>query len=349
MENIKTYNNHNVRIKFGRASEEQLRNCLNGFLKLLSKKFPGKNYDKCQIDMNVVYTTDRVTGQVKSTGSAFLWVENPEVYYIMCGFNPDGTDRYESVRNSPLQNDTSLKFLEMSFLEILDYDKSTGPEAEIRRELPPIQEIPCFMRKDEDAEEAYQYALREYIRECENQGIEPTPDHEHLRADAKIGHINASRAVTHILQDDKQVQNILRGVVADWVTDDELRRKFGKFDSTGRMKVFTGKKFTETEKKEVIIEYCQKTDGSFALQMNRRTYFTNPKTKETETFIFDFFKNFNKNVSATDRFREDKKTEKPKDKSFLNRNTDTGFATRSQASTPVSSNDGFQVAARRRR
>jgi hypothetical protein len=367
MENtsLKQYNNHNVRIKFGRASEEQLRNCLNGFLQLLSKKFPEKNYNKCQIDMNMVYTMDRETGQLKSTGSGFLWVENPEVYYIMCGFNPDGTDRYESVRSSPLQGDTSSRFLDMSFLEILDYDMSSGPE--IRVQLPPIAEIPCYKRSEEDKEEAYQYALSAYIRECNGQGIEPTPDHESLRHDASYGYIRTSRAETHSIQDDRQVTNKLRGVVAGWVTKAELERRFEKFNSTsnhdGNDKLKVKVEFNpeprkdegHIEKREVIITYNRRFDGCFALQMHRRSYFMNPKTKKQEMFIFDFYKNFKQEVITDSREHrgshegyDRKKKTNFGNNSFLNRNMDNGFANRSQASTPTTSNDGFQTARRAR-
>ena len=368
MENtsLKQYNNHNVHIKFGRASEEQVRNRLNGFLTLLSKKFPEKNYNKCQIDMNIVYTMDRETGQLKSTGSGFLWVENPEVYYIMCGFNPDGTDRYESVRNSPLQGDTSLNFLEMSFLEILDYDMSSGPE--IRRQLPPIQEIPCYERSVEDAEEAYQYALSVYIQKCKAQGIEPTPDHESLRRDAKYGYIRTYRAETHSIQDDRQVTYKLRGVVAGWVTKAELERRFEKFNSSSshdgkdksKVKVELNpeprKDEGHIEKREVIITYnpANKFDGCFALQMHRRSYFTNPTTKKQEMFIFDFYKNFKQGVPTDSREHrgsregyDKKKTNFGNNNSLENRNRDNGFMNRAQTSTTPSS-DGFQSARRGR-
>ena len=368
MENtsLKQYNNHNVHIKFGRASEEQVRTRLNGFLTLLSKKFPEKNYNKCQIDMNIVYTMDRETGQLKSTGSGFLWVENPEVYYIMCGFNPDGTDRYESVRNSPLQGDTSLNFLEMSFLEILDYDMSSGPE--IRRQLPPIQEIPCYERSVEDAEEAYQYALSVYIQKCKAQGIEPTPDHESLRRDAKYGYIRTYRAETHSIQDDRQVTYKLRGVVAGWVTKAELERRFEKFNSSSshdgkdksKVKVELNpeprKDEGHIEKREVIITYnpAHKFDGCFALQMHRRSYFTNPTTKKQEMFIFDFYKNFKQGVPTDSREHrgsregyDKKKTNFGNNNSLENRNRDNGFMNRAQTSTTPSS-DGFQSARRGR-
>lgn len=364
MENtsLKQYNNHNVRVKFGRASEVQLRNCLNGFLQLLSKRFPEKNYGKCQIDINVVYTMDRETGQLKSSGSGFLWVENPEVYYIMCGFNPDGTDRYVSKRISPLQNDTSLKFLDMSFLEILDYDMSSGPD--IRERLPPIEYIPSYTRSPEDAEEAYQYALSEYIRECKSQGIEPTPDHERLRHDARLGYIRASRAETHSIVDDRQVTYKLRGVVAGWVTKEELERRFEKFNSSSshdgkdksKVKVDLNpdprKDEGHIEKREVIITYNHRFDGCFALQMHRRSYFTNPTTKQQEMFIFDFYKNFKQEAPIDSRGPREGYDKKKKsnfgNNSFLNRNMDTGFANRSEASTSTGSTDGFQVARRRR-
>lgn len=320
---IKTYNTHNVRIKFGRASEQQLRRCLNGFLNLLSKKFPEKNYHKCQIDINIVYENDRETNQPKSRGTGFLWVENPEVYYIMCGFNPDGTDRYLSSKNSPLQKDKSLKFLEMSFLEILDYDKSEGDE--IKTKLPSIVEIPSFRRTPEDAEEAYQYALQEYIRECEANGTTPNPDHEKLRSDALIGHIQVARAESAILKDPRQVPNILRGEVADWVKEDDIKEKFIKFNSRGTMKITS--KPTKNGNKEFKITYDNASDGSFAFQMNRRSYFLNPETNKMECFTFDFFKNFNSQIPIGNG-PEKSKNGFVKNNSFLNRNNDNGFLNR---------------------
>lgn len=74
-------------VSSGLSNEEQIRLIIDGFLSKISKL--NKNYNNCEYDINVIYSWKTK----QPIGLTYIRVEMEEVYNILCGYNPDGSER----------------------------------------------------------------------------------------------------------------------------------------------------------------------------------------------------------------------------------------------------------------
>jgi hypothetical protein len=316
---LRFHNLHNIHVRTGLASEEQLKKSVNLFLTELNNKLPGKKYNECEIIVNLV-TKDNV-----SCNYAYLWVENPEVYYILTGFNPDGTERVveEDSEDSDSDSDDDFSF-SMSSLKLSDIVKSkeNKKKPKILKPLGPIMCLPGYEYIEEQSEKAHNELIKEEMKISESEKREPNDV-----AKPKYGFFECTRSKTTSIDEDVKF-NILYGRVPNWVTEDMIRKVFERFaesKDSRHFKISIGSPCNKyPDFKKVTIDYGNTRRGTatFARQMTRKTKFVNPKSPDvTVECVFDYFR---PNLKFEDKSRDNRnKTgfNKNKNNSFLNRAT----------------------------
>jgi hypothetical protein len=133
-------NNHNVYVVAGEATEQQLIDSTKIFKTQLCEMFPEKNYDKCEIIVNLVTDKDG-----NSFRHAYVWVSDIEVYYIMTGHNTDGTERFiikddEETKEEPEE----INFDDMDWSDMMSEEIKKESKVKIKEELPPILSLPGY-------------------------------------------------------------------------------------------------------------------------------------------------------------------------------------------------------------
>ena len=86
------YNTNTLNLKVYNLTEEQVKTAISVALKEIHEKHDIKS----SFHLNYVRRCDRETKRLVSTGISFVFFTNPEVYHILLGRNPDGTDRVET-------------------------------------------------------------------------------------------------------------------------------------------------------------------------------------------------------------------------------------------------------------
>jgi hypothetical protein len=323
------HNLHNVYVNTGLATKEQLENSVKFFKDELNRKFPGKGYDKCEILNNLVITKG------ESAKYAYLWVEKPEVYYIICGFNPDGSQRFESFiePEAPKTEEDDDDFLDdLTSLDITNIvkEKENKKGIKILKPLGPILELPGYEYTPEQAEIAHKEAIAQEENLASNE--HRTPNEIPI---PKIGYFQCSRSDTTSINDG-MCHNILWGKVPDWADKALLYSIFSRYAESLDPKHFSiefGNHCKDIEKfREVKIDFgsSRKGVGTFALQMTRKTTLINSKTGEKVECMFNYYRPKDKGAPPPTHYKSDKRYDnkggvpyKKKYNEFLNRNNES--------------------------
>lgn len=322
-ESTRFHNQHNIYVKTGLATKTQLENSVVKFRNELHKMFPTKNYDKCEILVNLV------TAKNQSMGYAYLWVQNPEVYFILCGFNPDGSDRVEEFIEAPkIEKDDDLDLdLETMDLNDIISEKQKAEGVKIYKPIEPILRLPGYEYTPEQAKTAYEELVNEEAKLAETEGREPNT----IEA-PKCGFFECSRSDTTTIGEDLSY-NTLWGKIPEWVTKNMIHSTFSRYAESPDPKYFkidfgqVGKDIHLPKHREVIIDYGNTRRGiaTFALQMTRKTKFVNPTTKEEAECVFNYYRP-RKDFHNHNNHNSDNKVKK--NNNFLNRNNERNFLTR---------------------
>lgn len=352
------YNTHNVYVKTGLATREQLGTSVAGFKALLSTTFPGKRYEAGVIDINLVCDRNG------SKGFGFLWTEKPEVYHILCGNNPDGSERIEEVTEetneaNAMPADLDLDMMDMDFDAVFN-NMNTNVIRSIRR-LPPLLTLPGYRYTEDQSRLAHDALIAEEIKTAETEKREvrvievPT-----------MGFFSTLPSTTTQLTP-QQSPFKLRGEIPPWIDERTLRSHFSKYASNkeaGYPRITITPIRNRSDSNSAVIEFSQSYpgDATFALQMTRRTTLVAPTGATmvppgtTIGLIFDFYRNFD--VNETGALAHRPETERrpmaagaPRGGrgggAFMNRVSDNGFAVRAMAG--AGAGDGFIPVERRRR
>jgi hypothetical protein len=318
----KYYNEHNVFVRMGVATRKQLEDAVNAFKKILASNSDPKLAKLASGEIEINFVRDG-SGNLK--GQAYLFAQHPEVYWILCGYNPDGTPRVREVpseeTSDPVIDYADIDLSTIDFNTISEINRKNPPK--IIEKLPPLITFPGFELTAEQ-----RVLVRKYKEDAEEQKAkvenrEPAPVTDEL-----YGYFELDRAATMTL-DESQNPNMLRGEVPRWVTPSMIYEKFAKFASGEvNSKYFLEKdkgvgsgphavptevynfgtpffkvkfvnsyvKFNPTYK-VVLVEYPQSPNkpGIFAIQMRRQTVFNNPAPEKPEDAkaecVFTFYKN----------------------------------------------------------
>jgi hypothetical protein len=320
VEKPKYLNEHNIYVRSGMATLNQLKACVSKFKEELTKSSSPelRKLAKCEIESNIV---TNMKGETQHFG--YLWVELPEVYWILCGYNPDGTERVRVVEDTKPNTHIDLDNIDFSAIDLNTITSMTAKEpAKIVENLPPLIPFPGYEYTEEQRLSTYNYLKEEEDRRAISEGREPNNIEM-----PKYGYFELDRSSTVSLEKDKN-PSILRGEVPKCVTFTMLKNSFAKFamsftntDKAKFEEIHSGKDRGPSSKVEVYncgahfrikifpthirdrpnykvvtIEYPLSgyATGIFAIQMRRKTVFTNPNPAPGEskevTCIFDFFR-----------------------------------------------------------
>ncbi len=314
-EKPKYLNEHNVYVRSGMATLDQLKAAVKEFKKALGRSSDPaiRKLEPGEIEANIV---TNMKGETQHFG--YLWVEHPEVYWILCGRNPDGTERVEVVDETKPIDDIDLDNIDFGAMDLNTIASMAPKEApKIVKTLPPLIHFPGYEYTEEQRAATYKYLLEEEERQAQAEKREPIPVEV-----PKYGYFELSRASTLELSKEQR-PDILRGEVPNWVTHKMLKDAFGKFaisvisdkptvyhekDSRNspieiynyghhfKIKLYGTPVRNRPDYKVVTIEYPMSGYGTgiFAVQMRRKTVFVNPKATSPEqkeaVCIFDYFR-----------------------------------------------------------
>ena len=144
----KYYDTHTLSINSAVATNEQLVASVNSSFKAYCTKYK-KSLD-CTYQIN--WVTDKFG---KPLGFGYLWLSNPEVYYMLLGQNPDGTERMEYQKDpkwqapeKPLDDALAeVQHTSTSWADWADDDDAIEQQyicPTIKKQLPPLMTLPKF-------------------------------------------------------------------------------------------------------------------------------------------------------------------------------------------------------------
>ena len=275
-EPVRWKNKHNIYVNTGLATQEQLQSSVDVFKAELCKMFPKEGYEKCEIIVNLV--TDMKGNSYKY---AYVWVSDPKVYYILTGFNPDGSERFKEIKEEKKEDDffdiDNLN-LEDAFIEVTSKIKKPV----IREPLPPILTLPGYEYTPEQKAKAEDDLKKEAVSKGKDPNTVVIPS---------FGYFEASGAIAGTPKKNENI-SILCSYVPIWVNEDMLKKVFFRYssDKSGmypkisfrplkKKPSFENRFEAVVEKKLAVVEFSRtfNQDGIFALQMTRKIFLKNPE------------------------------------------------------------------------
>lgn len=314
------YDKHTFFVKCETATPEQINQV---FLSALKKYQDDNNVDlNCRVHVNLVENRE---GQ--SYGIAFVFVTNSEVYHMLLGKNPDGSDRVEyrddpswqppkdgeSVNESGWATISPPVYTKsMSWAEISEADDEYEHQLELQKKkleqsknklicpkipvpLDPLMVLPPYKLNSD------QIKLKRDKIIADNQGKK---DFDPSKIEIpEFAYLNIDRAIAVPL-DPKFMPNILKCKnVPDWVTKEDIKMQLAPFasDSTTIQERFIkGRKIEETypfvninEDKVAFVIFDPSThDGQFALHNMKKTIIRKRVNNEMKSVTLIFGHSF---------------------------------------------------------
>lgn len=276
-ETVRWKNDHNIYVNTGLATQEQLQASVEAFKTELCNMFPKQGYEKCEMIVNLV--TDMKGNSYKF---AYLWVSDPRVYFILAGFNVDGSERFKDTEEAKTKKDDD--FFDLDNLDLADAFIEVSAKVKkpmIRESLPPILTLPGYEYTLEQKAKAEDDLKKEAISKGKNPDEVVIPN---------FGYFETSRAWAGTPKKN-EVSSKLCSYVPVWVTEDMLKKIFFRYssDKSGIFPSITFRqikkkpgfetRFENTvEKKLAVVEFAPSynRDGIFALQMTRKITIRDP-------------------------------------------------------------------------
>lgn len=271
-----------IEIPIFREDIETLRSRLNEMFKRGELDCAPPKY--CSLNKNV-----RVNLIVNKNGEyygfGYIRVASEEVYWMLLGRNPDGSERireYPDPNWSPPDPKPTIsleeeqeKFSQMNWYEIIkEEDKYVQPI--IRESLPPLMTVPGYEY------DPIQYKHLQEIASSEGKRPENIPT---------VGYFEFSRAYARDLPTEKTKNILCARQVPSWIPLGEFKRIFNFYTTSSNTEYpkvkFVDKK-TDTGKVVFIVFDPTTKDAVFALLMTRKVRIIHPSKPELEcTLIFD--------------------------------------------------------------
>jgi len=267
-ETVRWKNDHNIYVNTGLATQEQLQASTEVFKKELCNLYPKQGYEKCEMIVNLV--TDMKGNSYKF---AYLWVSDPRVYFILAGFNTDGSERFKDNEEKKEEEffDLDNLNLEDAFTEVTAKIKKPV----IREPLPPVLTLPGYEYTAEQKAKAEDDLKKEAVSRGKNPDEVVVPN---------FGYFESSRAWAGTPKKN-EISSTLCSYVPVWVTEDTLKKIFYRYssDKSGvypkisfrqikKKPGFESRFENSVEKKLAVVEFSPSysRDGIFALQMTRK-------------------------------------------------------------------------------
>jgi len=332
MNRAKYYDNHTLYVTSGVAREEQLHAALRTAIKdrevrlnieniteFLKQKDINVNQDnyldlivkhglkyitiECDIKVNLI-----VNKNGEYYGFGYVRVSNEEVYWMLLGRNPDGTERvieYPDPNWSPPAKTEILEenVTEMSWFEIAqEEDKYIHPV--IKEDLGPLMVIP-----------GYKYDVTQY-KHLQEMAIVDGKDPSKVPT---MGYFEFSRAYTRDLEPGKISNVLCAKQIPDWIPAVAFKNIFRSYSTSNNIEYPTIS-ITDNKKdgRMIFITFDPFTkDAMFSLLMTRKVRIKHPDNSSLKcTVIFDHAcenPTLRKNINEkkySDKRRENKYSEK---------------------------------------
>lgn len=333
----KYYNKHTLYVKSGVASEKQLYESLYGAIKdgeenlykedlkkfvneneinisedksiveqlmELGYKPPHKRSLKCKIKVNLI---------IKSNGDyygyGYIYVAKEEVYWLLLGKNPDGTDRGvieyldpnwtpPSPKSVLTEEEKYERYSKMNWNEITE-EEDRYIQPTIQKFLPPLMTIPGYEY------DKVQYRHLQEMAKKEGKDPQKVP---------KIGYFELSQAYVHDVEPGKIPNVLFAKKVPDWIPVVAFKQIFKDYaNDTIDVNLMEDEVFITFDKGS--------RDALFALLMTRKVHIIHPENPSLKcTLIFDH--PFDKSVkSVKSGNKSSNKLDKPTNK-LNNKNID---------------------------
>ena len=300
------YDCHTLFIKCDCASVEQIHQSFQQAL--TSYQTATNNRLGCRFRVNLVENREG-----KSFGIAFVFVTKPEVYYMLLGKNPDGSDRVE-YRDDPswmppvdgsIVNDagwssisapiytTNMSWAEMTELD-QEYEKQvssvkksqTCPKIPVT--LEPLMTLPPYTLTEKQTADKRNKII------TENEGkrdFDPS-----LVEIPKFAYLTVERAMVSPVEDGRMANILKCKDVPEWISKNDIREQFIPYASdsfTVHERFIKGCNVQETypfvninEQRVAFVIFDPEThDAQFALHMMKKTVIR--KNGSTATLIFN--------------------------------------------------------------
>ena len=272
---------HTIYCDSGIATQKQISDSFEKAIedaeKILKKK------TNCRFKINLL-----VTKEGEYFGYGYIWVSSTEIYWMLLGRNPDGTERVEEYPDPdwkpPIKDKSKINITDKTWSDIAE-EEDSYVQPMIKKVLPPLITIPGYNYDDEQYEH------------LSSQTDEEVP---------KIGHFEISRAYAIDAPSGTMKHRLCARNVPDWIPNEAFKSIFSFYPS-GRKSDKKDRKdnkdkknrknkkeyplvnFANTKKgKIVFITFDPSTkDALFTLLMTRKLPIVNPNNnKQKCTLIF---------------------------------------------------------------
>jgi hypothetical protein len=235
----------------GVATTGQLSECIKQAIQN-AEKILGREL-KCRYKVNLLVGRDG-----SYFGYAFVWVSSSEIYWMLLGRNPDGSERFEEYPDPDWKPPTSPakpSDFKTNWIDVVEEeDRYTCPL--LRRDLPPLVEVPGYVYNNEQ---------RTHLEElAEGQ---PVPE---------MGYFVMSRGYALDSPAGTLSHRLCARHVPEWIPLEVFKSIFS-FRTTNSD--YPKVNFVNSKKggRIVFINFDPKTkDGIFTLLMTRKTVIVNP-------------------------------------------------------------------------
>ncbi len=312
-----TDNNIDLDIDSTLSNEEQ-NNFVVGHLNDLEITYPEKESLECRIRVNLI-----VNKSGNYYGFGYIHVSKENVYWMLLGKNPDGSDRVleypdpnwtpPSPKEALTEEEEMERYSGMKWYEIAEEeDKYVQPV--IREILPPLMEVPGY----EYDEMQYRHHQDVALKDGKDPATVPTTGYFELsRAYArdvdqgKMGNVLCARQVPDWIPP-VAFKNIFQDYANDNTTKHIVKGSDGdqpKYDTYPMISLIDGKK---DGGKIVFITFENDTrDAIFALLMTRKQHIVHPNNSKLQcTLIFDHAYEQGKSKGRNDRYSKSDRSDR---------------------------------------
>ena len=283
-------NDHCAYVVTGVATQEQIRNSINMAVVEYNKRVdPSEQIPRSPFMINIVKGRPRndSKGPEISYGYAYVWFMNKKMARLICGLNPDGTERVEEIDDpnwSP-QKETTTTTSDRWADWCDEEDQTVCPK--IRNHLPTLMPVPPYKYTEEQMQR---------VKEI----IEKSPGESSMNPEE--GFLEFSMACAKPIPPN-YVPNVIHSRnLPSWVTEEQLKQMFQPFVSNKNSKYTVvghdGKKIRESYPKVTIemstkgsrigyVEFEPRSfDANFALLMMTKTTLTKSVGGESVQVVF---------------------------------------------------------------
>lgn len=276
------HDNHTLYVNSGVATKEQLTAAIYASLKTASRNL-GRPITTA-FKVNVVIVRDNYVGY------SYVRVQNKEVYNMLIGRNPDGTERVQwlddpnwtSSTSEPVESSTS------SWADMMDEEDEAKPP-QIRQLLPPLMSLPPY-RYDKEQLKHVTALLTEQQQKLSVDEPLKIPS---------FGHFEVSRAYVTAVDEERFVPNVLCSRnIPMWITEKDLKEAFSPYASditTKHQRKVNGRFVSEAYpyvtinagRVAFITFSAANHDAQFALLMTRKIELTSRDGSKKVQLVFN--------------------------------------------------------------